>query len=222
MKNLGLLILLGALPAAAQDAPKPEVQRDQVDFFGDGPVGPVRKPTAEPPESLWAEPVRMPDGRFSVYVPPPAVLTFLTKPDRESARAYLTWQRERMKRLQDALEILEEVQREEALGKGREQAPDPAPALPVLKPLEILYFKRPDCPWCAKQDEVLVALARTRPDVAVRVAAADGPEAKALGVTLAPTLIVTDAGGKPHRLEGFTPAQRILGLLSKEVSREAK
>jgi hypothetical protein len=72
---------------------------------------PARTAATSPGESIWAEPIRLPDGRFSTYVPPRQVLEFLENPTRENARKYLDWQSERMEKIRKAATILSELQR---------------------------------------------------------------------------------------------------------------
>lgn len=69
---------------------------------------------------------------------PAPVRRLLESPGAETARAYLEWQRRRLERLRDAMAAVEAQQR------------DDAPS--------ILYFSRPGCRWCAKQERELEGL----------------------------------------------------------------
>ncbi|MGH7307098.1 MAG: hypothetical protein ACREK6_00215 [Candidatus Rokuibacteriota bacterium] len=69
-------------------------------------------PSAEVPqveESIWAEPVRGPDGQLRVYLPPKPVRDFLEKPTPENARAYLAWNLARMRRMDEAVNVMRDV-----------------------------------------------------------------------------------------------------------------
>lgn len=77
------------------------------------PAKAVSPPTeAQPPkveESMWAEPVRGPDGQLRVYLPPKAVRAFLDKPTPENAREYLAWNQARMRQMDEAVNVMREV-----------------------------------------------------------------------------------------------------------------
>ncbi|MGH7339356.1 MAG: thioredoxin fold domain-containing protein, partial [Candidatus Rokuibacteriota bacterium] len=64
---------------------------------------------AQVDESIWAEPVRGPDGQFRVYLPPRPVRDFLEKPTPENARAYLAWNLARMRRMDEAVNVMRDV-----------------------------------------------------------------------------------------------------------------
>jgi glutaredoxin len=110
----------------------------------------------EAPPPAWAEGER----------PAGPVADLLERPSKETARRYLDWQKDRLARLEAAMKALEEAQREEAP--------------------EVLYFTRPGCDWCVKQDAVLKEMGMT-----VRRVTPDepGPWVKH-GVTATPTLVV--------------------------------
>ena len=79
------------------------------------PIGPILIR-----ESIWAEPIKLPDGRYSLYVPPGPVLEFLENPTKKTARAYLAWQEERTRKMKKAIRLLEVVKRK--LAAEREAA----------------------------------------------------------------------------------------------------
>src|SRR5437867_4152796 len=98
--------ILFALAGAARAQEKPSAlppraegffKERRVLFWGELPQEPSSKATPGArgleAESVWAEPIRMPDGRFSIYVPPKRVLEFLETPSEENARSYLAWQK---------------------------------------------------------------------------------------------------------------------------------
>src|SRR2546428_11995877 len=70
------------------------------------PQPPSAKPQVE--ESMWAEPVRGPDGQLRVYLPPKTVRDFLERPTAETARAYLAWNQARMRQMDEAVDGLRE------------------------------------------------------------------------------------------------------------------
>lgn len=119
-------------------------ERREVDFWGAR-----KRAEAPPPADLWAD-----------STAPPPVRRLLEAPGAETARAYLAWQEERMRRLRAAIAAVDAAR---------------APAL--------LYFAREGCRWCALQEEELRGL-----DV-VRVPAGS-PLWREHGVTVTPTLVV--------------------------------
>ncbi len=128
--------LLGSSVGEAKKDAQPRPQfftRKAVDFWGDG--SPARTGPAAPSESIWAEPIRLPDGRTTTYVPPRPVLEFLENPTRENARKYLDWQAERMEKMRKAAALLAELQ--------REKSPKPPEGDSVTgMPVTLTYFKK--------------------------------------------------------------------------------
>lgn len=216
-------------------------RRGLVDFWGDKSAALARAavgPAGGSRESIWAEPIRQPDGRMSVYVPPKPVLRFLEAPSRDSAREYLAWQEERAKMLKTAMEILRDI-RDEKLGAApphAEASPQatstafahsphtssPATAAKPIPPVEILYFKKKGCPWCAEEDKALGELTATRPEIRIRVATPESdPQLWAEhGVKVVPTLVIPAPAGRKVTLRGYMPAGQILRVLE-EVNRAA-
>lgn len=228
------LLVLQAPPKEEKPAPSGAAffRTSEVDFWGDKATAAKKKAAEEKPvqESIWAEPIKLPDGRTQVYLPPKAVLQFVDAPTRETAKEYVAWQEERMKRLKVAMQLLQELQEERASSPSPAAAPaatqprEAPPARPAAAPAgEILYFKRAGCPWCAKEDGVLSELSRTSPAIRIRtIALEDAPElARDLGVTVVPTLIVPGKGGRTLVLRGFMTEAQILSAIQ-EVNRDPK
>lgn len=128
---------------------------DESRFFGGREVDfwNARRRAAEAPVDLW------PDSSA-----PPPVRRLLETPTPENARAYLSWQEERFKRLRAAVAAVESAQ-------------PAAPSAPLL------YFAREGCRWCALQEQELEGLPVLR-------VPAGSPLWKEHGVTVTPTLIV--------------------------------
>lgn len=110
----------------------------RVDFWRDGSPGrtSTTDSAAGVTESIWAEPIRMPDGRYTIFLPPRPVLEFLEKPTQENARRYLAWQAERMEKMRKAAAILSEVHREKS-------SKAPIGEAGAGAPVTITYFKKP-------------------------------------------------------------------------------
>jgi len=198
-------------PSPQQRPPgRPFFGRVQVDFWGDRAKLARAKETDESRESIWAEPIQGADGRVSVYVPPRAVLQFLEQPTRETAKQYLAWQTERMKKLKAAIELLREMQPQSSTEAPKEAAPPLAPG-------ELLYFKKPGCPWCAKQDRVLAQLATELPRLRIEAVGPDDARWQEYDVTVVPTLVIARPGGKPLIARGFTAAPDLTRALRQEV-----
>jgi hypothetical protein len=194
-----LCLLAPSFELGAQDEARFFKDPD-VDFWGGKPKkaktkGPDPKGQVE---TLFAEPSQLPDGRVVVHTPPQAVLRFLEEPTKENARGYLEWQRERIKRLRLALEKLSEV----ATQLDGEKQPDPE--------IEILYFKRYDCPYCVQQDAVLAQMGSSW---SVKTCTTREDFAK-YQITSVPVLVLRDTRtGKILRLTGYAPKETILGAI---------
>lgn len=203
--------------------------RVRVSFWKEDPKPEAAGPAAGQTESLWAEPIRLPDGRMTTYVPPREVLAFLENPTEEAALAYLAWQKERMAKIARASEMLSrltEKLRAENAGAGdpRTAAPesprDPKAAAPPVGKVpaagEILYFKKEGCPHCRHEDGELAALQAERPGLKIKVLTPGEDENvwKAFGIEVVPTLVVSRPGGKTAVFRGFTPRAWIASALT--------
>lgn len=204
-------------------------QSDLVDFWGEGKKKSEKKLNLDPEdslESIWAEPIRTPDGRFTTYVPPKKVLAFLENPTRETARDYVAWQEERMKKLKAAVDVLRELQEEKRGSKPEAEPKDERTASTRAISGEVLYFKKANCPWCAEEDKALAALLKANPGISVRmIQPGEAPELwKEFGVTAVPTLVLSRPGGKETRktvVRGFLPSDQLARILM-EVNRDRK
>jgi thiol-disulfide isomerase/thioredoxin len=209
-----------------------------------------------PVESPWAEPRPGIEGGRSVYVPPTPVREFLEAPTPERARAYLAWNQERLRAIERAAEALRLVTAGEPSGISDPSTPGcavPAASVGAAVPttgedaaLAGILAPAPDprraprgvtvayafaswCPYSARQTPLLVAWARSRPDVPVTALLFDSPPGAAaqfddlpfpvragsralrerLGVRSYPTLVVFKDGVPVERLAGLTPAARL-------------
>ncbi|MBN4071793.1 TlpA family protein disulfide reductase [bacterium AH-315-F18] len=131
-------------------------------------------------ESIWAEPTRLPDGRWVTYLPPRPVLLHLSNPTRETARAYLKWQQERLSAIAKATDLIQEVANESIKPDVLPAKPSDAPKadqtenqkrvpLPGEKArFQLLYFFAPDCPHCERQEPLIEALGRSYPQLTIK------------------------------------------------------
>ncbi len=86
---------------------------DKVQFFP-APQENTKKETDNMiEESIFAEPIMGPDGKTRIYVPPRQVLEFLNTPTKENAKAYLDWNKEKISKITQAQQVLQEVAKEE-------------------------------------------------------------------------------------------------------------
>lgn len=164
-------------------------------------------------ESIWAQPIRTPDGNWMIYVPPKQVLNFLENPSEETAKAYLSWKQEQTDKLKKAMMLLARVREPGAAVPAAD-----APAESVVKrvsppdfPFRITYFKRPSCPHCVSQDAILTEWQKRRPGGKVHIVLPeDSPELwKAYGVRGTPTLVV-EVGSRDRK-------EILIGLQSEEA-----
>lgn len=237
---LSLLLLLATSALAQDDGGGSQFFRDRRVAFWGSPKSEGIKASSPPGvgESLWAEPIRMPDGRISVYVPPRPVLEFLDSPSEESGLAYLAWQKARMEKIARASEILSRL--------AQETRPEPkgAPQVPVVRSAEpsdkaavsqtpkkaantaaeLLYFKKDGCPHCRRQDATLAELSKDRRDIKLRVITPDQEEAlwDALEIKIVPTIVIRGKDGRLHVARGYTPKEVLLEKLGAPLGGESK
>ena len=211
-----------------QPSDKPVLAAGAVDYWGAGKRAPMaRKGRPSPDMTVWAEPIRMPDGRFAVYVPAPQVLRFLDDPTPETARGYLEWQKDRLAKLRRAMEVLEATAAEDEAKEGTPpptpkpgEVPKDSPSVKATSSVtklrststEITYFRRDGCVYCDRQDPILEAVRSKRPDIVhQKVTPTESPELWAkYAVTVTPTVVVGIPGKPPVVLRGLASEEAIL------------
>jgi hypothetical protein len=207
---LGLLLWAAQSPPEGSAPPGSQAEADSgnrffrmtIDFWKTGPRKETPAPRSElaperARETIWAEPIRQPDGSYSLYVPPKPVLAFLENPTPESLKGYLDWKRARAEKLRRAMELLEDYRaKEEALKLEKDgnakTVPDAAgteppsviraapanvdaakpatpPGVPPRAPILVTYFHGKGCPHCTKQDRILAEWLARHPEASVRV-----------------------------------------------------
>jgi len=158
-------------------APAEPYIKDAPDKVESAPKAVSPPPSAKPPEveeSMWAEPVRGPDGRFRVYLPPKPVRDFIEKPTSENARAYLEWNQARMRQMDEAVSVMRDVAAHQ-LGITTQGAITPpplplpapnsiqvqasAPGAAATRPISIVYAFATWCPYSRRQTPIINQLA---------------------------------------------------------------
>jgi len=185
-----------------------------IDFWGKGPGPAPRNPSVTPGlevasgnvqvrETIWAQPIRTPDGNWMLYVPPKPILDFLESPSEETAKAYVAWKAEQAQKLGRAIALLGRVK-----GSGsalpKEEGSPKASDTPA-GPATLIYFKKPSCTHCITQDGVLAEWLPKHPEVRLDVVfPEDRPELwKSYGVRGTPTLVFRSKDGKGEVLVGL-------------------
>ncbi len=106
------IVFFGPCLKTAPSAPAKPPGREGAGNTEPAPTAGPEAPSAKRPrveESVWAEPVRGPDGQLRVYLPPKPVRDFLEKPTPENARAYLEWNQARMRQMDEAVSVMRDV-----------------------------------------------------------------------------------------------------------------
>ena len=207
---------------------RPVLAAGTVDYWGAKKEAPqVGRSGPSQEVSVWAEPIRMPDGRFSVYLPPPQVLRFLDDPTPETARGYLQWQKERVSKLRRAMEVLEatasaedakeSVVAPDAEDRGPSEKTEPIKGSTLDAKLkapatELIYFRRDGCGYCDRQDPILETVRSRLPEIRLRrVMWGGSPDLWAkYSVTVTPTVVIEADGKPPVVLRGLASEKTIL------------
>ena len=223
MREPRLLVLVGLLilssgPASAQERQGENPRNDSARFFRkpvdlwNAGLPIVQRPSspsteeAQPSrvairENVWAQPIRTPDGSWMIYVPPKQVLDFLESPSEGTAKAYLGWKRDQTEKLKKAMELLARLKDSEGPATVGENASDATkpPGAPSGFPFRMTYFKKPACPHCISQDEVLAGWLKLRSQGKLEILLPGEREElwKAFDVRGTPTLVLE--GGSPPR-----------------------
>ena len=212
---------------------------DRVDFFNS--IEPQEKvpepPSKEKPdvtESEWAEPIISPSGNVAIYVPPKEVRDFLDKPDPESAKAYLNWNMNRIKKFITAQQLLENeakaIRPDKDLPRTLLSSPNSERAINdfSLKGNCIFYFMLKGCPACLEESKVIKDIYLKHPEIKIE-AFADGltdDELKGfvfpvtqnngmsqrLRINSYPTIIVFNEKKERYLISGYVDKEKILRL----------
>jgi hypothetical protein len=172
-------------------------------------------------ESVWAQPVQTPDGSWMLYVPPKPVLDFLENPTEGTAKAYLAWKGEQAEKLARAMALLGQVKAANTNPAKVEVVP--AEAGPegdqAARSVTLVYFKKPSCPHCISQDQVLTQWLPRHPEIRTEpVLPGERPELwKAYGVRGTPTLVLRSEAGKEEVLVGMTPQPQLEAAIRRVV-----
>lgn len=252
MRNTPILVFiwLTFVPsgqAIAQERPSEKTQNGSgryftkpLDLWNAGLMyDPAPRPSGEaeslPPrvavrESVWAQPIRTPDGTWMIYVPPKHVLNFLDSPSVETAKAYLGWKQQQTDKLKKAISLLAQVKGADAAVPAAEVPTDSSAnkVAPPDLPFRITYFKKPTCPHCISQDAVLAEWQKRRPGGTVDIVLpGDRPELwKAYGVRGTPTMVV-EVGGRDRKevlvgLQSEEAMEAVLGRLALKIDGAAE
>ena len=134
------IVFFGPCSKTAPPAPAPPSSTEGAGTAQPAPKAVPTAPPAKPPqveESMWAEPVRGPDGQLRVYLPPKPVRDFLDKPTPQNARAYLAWNQARMRQMDEAVNVMRDVAAQQfgiaAPGSVTVSAPRSAPGAPATR-----------------------------------------------------------------------------------------
>lgn len=202
-----------------------------IDFWGRGI--PAEKPRSEIlevgpgkikiRETVWAQPIQTPDGSWMLYVPPKPVLDFLENPTEGTAKAYLAWKSDQADKIARAMALLGRVK----AANANLPKPDPGPgegrsdADLGTGSVTLVYFKKPSCPHCISQDQVLAQWLPKHPSVRVDpVLPNERPELwKSYGIRGTPTLIVRSEAGKEGVLVGLQSEAQLEAALGRLAQR---
>jgi glutaredoxin len=183
-------------------------------------------PRVQVRENVWSQPIRMPDGSWTIYVPPPAVLDFLENPTKDTAKVYLAWKTEQSDKLKRAFVLLAEAKGE----SGAQPAPLKdqnlnAPQNEAPSAFQITYFHQKACPHCASQDVILTKWLAQHPEATMDlVEGGERPELwKAHHVRGTPTLVLSEMDQNPgETLVGLSDEKRLEAAIARLRMRTAK
>jgi len=187
-------------------------------------------------EDEWAEPIISPSGRVSIYVPPKEVGDFLNKPNPENAKAYLSWNLKRIKKLILAQELLAKEAKELEVMKESKNSPESnysvgfkSSGVPAKVGANYLfYFMLKGCPVCEKEGRVIEDIYLNHPEIRIEAfakgfsdqeldgfrfpARQDNGMSSLFKVESYPAIAVFNKKNKRYFLSGFVDRERILKL----------
>ena len=109
---LTLALCWEACAIASVDGPLAGYGFSSLDYFAPSLI--VQRPQDEfLSDSLWDEVHPLPDGGAEIYRPPGPVLDLLQAPTPEAGRRYLRWNEIRMKKIDQAQQVLKELSLQE-------------------------------------------------------------------------------------------------------------
>jgi len=185
-----------------------------IDYWGKGTPAPKPKTETLTPEigpakiqvreTVWAQPIRTPDGSWMLYVPPKPILDFLENPTEDSAKAYLAWKKEQAEKLGSAMLLLGRLKEPAAVAKADGAGPK-GEEVRKDSGASLIYFKKPSCSHCISQNAVLGQWLPKYPDLRSQIVLpGEQPELwTAYAVRGTPTLVLRAADGKEETLVGL-------------------
>ena len=231
---LAILLVTSIASLASAQEPRPDAPAARltrpIDFWGKGPsekststaavaaeIGPGRILLWE---TVWAQPIRTPDGNWMLYVPPKPILDFLENPTEESAKAYLAWKKEQAEKLGRAMLLLGRLKEGAAAPKveGASGKPDQA-RKDESGGASLIYFKKPSCPHCISQDAVLTQWLPKHSGIRSQVVLpGEEPELwKSYAVRGTPTLVLRAENGKEEVLVGLQSEAQLDAALKRST-----
>jgi hypothetical protein len=169
-------------------------------------------------ETVWAQPIRTPDGNWMLYVPPKPILDFLENPTEEAAKAYLAWKKEQAEKLGRAMLLLGRLKDPPAPAKADTAGPKSEEARKEESTgASLIYFKKPTCPHCVSQDGILGQWLPKHSDLRLQIVLpGELPELwKSYAVRGTPTLVLQAADGKEEVLVGLQSEARLDAALKR-------
>lgn len=162
---------------------------DRVQFFTAPQQEETTQETQLVEESIFAEPIVGPDGKTRIYVPPRQVLEFLNSPTKENARGYLEWNQEKINKITQAQQVLQDVVAEENQKRDKKEAENKSggkeissnavsvakkttettTTRPNVSKKEISVALTPDCKYCNAQLFVLEAFKKKYPFLDMKI-----------------------------------------------------
>lgn len=216
---LGVLVItsIGARASAQESRADTARLSSPIDFWGKGATNEKNNTSGSAVaevgpgkillrETVWAQPIRTPDGNWMLYVPPKPILDFLENPTEETAKAYLAWKKEQADKLGRAMLLLGRL-KESAAPSKTDDAGDKG-ELPQKEEdihASLIYFKKPTCPHCVSQDAVLAQWLKKHSGLRSQIVLpGEQPELwKSYAVRGTPTLVLRALGGKEEVLVGL-------------------
>jgi len=219
------IALVAGASAADDTEPQPPPQQPSPGFFGKDYVDYWNSSWAEKAknekkleneterdltqaQARWSEPAVSDDGTVQTFYPPKQVAELLDNPTEENARAYLQWQRERMRRIQEAQRILEKVKVSLEIEKLGKQIKSSGVSV------RLDLYVQEGCPHCETQKAIMADLLKRMPELAVRaIELSKNPSlVRELSIDSVPTMILTAGGSSLRRVGVLSLSQLIRSI----------
>lgn len=259
MYKLSAIILSLFIFAEIVSAQDKDISKEPIDYFGEKTKAEkklleqqkIEEEAASKEEEViedpWIVPITQADGSIKYHRPPQVVINFLENPKEEAnVKAYFEWNQKKIRKFIEANAALQAYAAKRGISmpyysttgkvydfKKVQEHGSLQKYISRTKGVNIIYFTKPDCPYCTVQSSELEKLSQAHKDISIQGISLgkakttysfpvkeDQGENDAYKIDFWPTLLFVYGDGTAYKLRGATTAGELENLL--ETVKEAR